>query len=214
MMKTRRIQAFLINFPVDKCVSTRFYATTAEAVKEGGSVRIKNVDFKHDDYTNVTPKILSHLDRNLHMQKHHPLSMVRQRIVNYFYKRFSANRGNPEFSVYTTFSPVVSTDQNFDSLLIPKDHPSRKKSDCYYINRKHLLRAHTTCHQSELIRSGLNNFLVIGDVYRRDEIDSTHYPVFHQVDAVRLRTKHELFTNNADLELFEEGNNTQGRINI
>lgn len=33
---------------------------------------------------------------------------------------------------------------------------------------------------------GLDNFLVVGDVYRRDEIDSGHYPVFHQIEAVRL----------------------------
>ena len=34
--------------------------------------------------------------------------------------------------------------------------------------------------------SGLDNFLVVGDCYRRDEIDASHYPVFHQVEAVRL----------------------------
>lgn len=33
---------------------------------------------------------------------------------------------------------------------------------------------------------GLDNFIIFGDVYRRDEIDSTHFPVFHQSDAVRL----------------------------
>jgi phenylalanyl-tRNA synthetase alpha chain len=82
--------------------------------------------------------------------------------------------------------------QNFDNLLIPPGHESRKKSDCYYINRDYLLRAHTTAHQSELIRMGLNNFLIVGDVYRRDETDSTHYPVFHQVDAVRLCSQHEV----------------------
>lgn len=63
-----------------------------------------------------------------------------------------------------------------------------------------------TAHQAELISVGLNNFLVIGDVYRRDEIDSTHYPVFHQVDAVRLRTSDEIFCNVNDsegLKLFE-----------
>ncbi|XP_076766155.1 phenylalanyl-tRNA synthetase, mitochondrial isoform X2 [Xylocopa sonorina] len=69
-----------------------------------------------------------------------------------------------------------------------------------------MLRAHTTAHQTVLISMGLNNFLVIGDVYRRDEIDSTHYPVFHQVDAVRLCTAEEVFqnVNNSDsLRLFE-----------
>lgn len=43
-----------------------------------------------------------------------------------------------------------------------------------------------TAHQTDLIKMGLDNFLMFGDVYRRDEIDSTHYPVFHQCDAVRL----------------------------
>nr|CAH7750548.1 unnamed protein product [Callosobruchus chinensis] len=63
-----------------------------------------------------------------------------------------------------------------------------------------------TAHQNELIRAGLNNFLMIGDVYRRDEIDRTHFPVFHQVDAVRLKTKDELFESSS-LSIFEEGNN-------
>ncbi|GJQ79225.1 Aats-phe [Trypoxylus dichotomus] len=96
-------------------------------------------------------------------------------------KAYLTNRGNPVFSVYDNLSPIVTIEQNFDSLLIPENHSSRKKSDCFYLNRKYLLRAHTTAHQSELIRAGLNAFLVIGDVYRRDEIDKTHYPVFHQL---------------------------------
>ena len=39
---------------------------------------------------------------------------------------------------------------------------------------------------------GLDNFLVVGDVYRRDEIDATHYPVFHQVEGVRLVNENEI----------------------
>lgn len=98
---------------------------------------------------------------------------------------------------------MVSVEQDSDYLLIPKDHPSRQKSDCYYINKHFLLRAHATAHQADVIKSGLDNFLVVGDVYRRDEIDSTHYPVFHQVDAVRLMNRNVLFKNEADLEIFE-----------
>lgn len=162
-----------------------FYAVLSKynfstAPKSVATVQVKGKEFIADDYTNVTPKILSYLGRNLHLQKHNPLSIVRQRIVNYFYSSFT-HRGHPAFSVYDNLSPVVTTKQNFDDLLIPSDHPSRAKSDCYYINRGTLLRAHMTAHQSELIRSGLDNFLMIGDVYRRDEIDSTHFPVFHQV---------------------------------
>lgn len=100
---------------------------------------------------------------------------------------------------------MVTTEQNFDNLLIAPDHPSRARSDCYYINRNYLLRAHTTAHQYDLIRSGLDNFLVCGEVYRRDEIDATHYPVFHQLDGVRTLHRDKLFTrkNNQHLEIFE-----------
>ncbi|XP_025074138.1 probable phenylalanine--tRNA ligase, mitochondrial [Pogonomyrmex barbatus] len=159
-----------------------------------------------DDWTNVTPNIIAKLGRNLHVQQYHPLSHLRQRIMNYFYGQFRNKSGTPSFSIYDNISPIVTVEQNFDSLLVPKDHPSRKKTDCYFINQDTLLRAHTTAHQAELIAMGLNNFLVIGDVYRRDEIDSTHYPIFHQIDAVRLRTSQEIFRDVKDsenLKLFE-----------
>lgn len=159
-----------------------------------------------DNWTNITPNVIAKLGRNLHVKQYHPLSHLRQCVVNYFYKQFLSKSGTPAFSVYDNICPVVSTTQNFDSLLVPKDHPSRKKSDSYFVNQDTVLRSHTTVHQAELISMGLNNFLVIGDVYRRDEIDSTHYPVFHQADAVRLRTLQEIFHNVNDsqgLKLFE-----------
>lgn len=170
-------------------------------------VNLSGHSYNRDDYTNITDRIVSHVGRNLHLQQYHPLNFVQQRISNYFYNTFVNARGNPVFSIFNTLPPVVHVNQNFDSLLIPKDHVSRSKSDCYYINREYLLRAHMTAHQSELLLAGLNNFLMIGDVYRRDEIDKTHYPSFHQLDAVRLKTRDELFPNDHSLQLFEEGDN-------
>lgn len=110
-------------------------------------IKINNRKYEADNYTNVTPKISSYMGRNLYLQKDHPLSIVRQQIVNYFYKVFVNSKGNPQFSVFDNLNPVVSVQQNFDNLLIPKNHPSRAKSDCYYVNKLHLLRAHTTAHQ-------------------------------------------------------------------
>lgn len=55
-----------------------------------------------------------------------------------------------------------------------------------------MLRAHTSAHQRELVRAGLDAFLVAGDVYRRDEIDASHYPVFHQMEGVRLFSHHQV----------------------
>lgn len=161
-----------------------------------------------DSWTNVTPKILSLVGQNLHLQKYHPLSFIRQRIVDYIYNHFPRHGKSPLFSAYDDFSPVVSTQQNFDSLLIPPTHPSRNRSDCYYLNEEYLFRGHTSAHQVDLIKMGLSNFLVVGDVYRRDEIDSTHYPVFHQVEGVRLCAHNEVFKDESvskELSLFEKG---------
>lgn len=149
-------------------------------------IELNNSKYESDDYFNLTPKILSYLNRNIYLQKNHPLSLIRQRITSFFYQEYANPKGTPLFSVYDSLSPIVTTKQNFDSLLIPENHPSRAKSDCYYINREYMLRAHCTAHQVDLLRSGLDNFLIVGDVFRRDEIDSTHFPVFHQVKKYNM----------------------------
>lgn len=184
-----------------QCVRPRFLSSQANISEK--TIDLYRQQYERDDWTNITPKILSHLDRNLHLKQNHPLSIIRKRIVKYFYGAYLNPRGNPLFSVYDNISPVVSIEQNFDNLLIAKDHPSRAKSDCYYINKDNLLRAHTTAHQVELIQAGLDNFLVVGDVYRRDEIDATHYPVFHQLDAVRIIHQDKLFERTPELKVFE-----------
>lgn len=76
--------------------------------------------------------------------------------------------------------------QNFDSLGFPPDHPGRARSDTYYLNATHVLRTHTSAHQLDLFRTNPTpGFLVSADVYRRDAIDRSHYPVFHQMEAAR-----------------------------
>ncbi len=164
--------------------------------------------YPSDSWTNINPKILTYTNRKLHLQKFNPLCHIKRRIVDFMYKEFPSRTRSPLFSVFEDLNPVVTVEENFDSLLIPHDHPSRKKSDCYYINKSHLLRAHTSAHQVGLIRSGLNNFLVVGDVYRRDEIDRSHFPVFHQLEAVRLCTLHDVFKDEniaRELDIFERG---------
>lgn len=167
----------------------------SEFVAQGASGSITELlgkSYPQDDHTNLTQKVLSRVGRNLHNQRHHPLWLIKERVKEHFYKRYVGRFGTPLFSVYDDLCPVVTTWQNFDSLLIPADHPSRKKGDNYYLNRTHMLRAHTSAHQWDLLHAGLDAFLVVGDVYRRDQIDSQHYPVFHQLEGVRLFSQHEV----------------------
>ncbi|XP_064453296.1 phenylalanine--tRNA ligase, mitochondrial isoform X2 [Mirounga angustirostris] len=173
----------------------------------GGVVELLGKSYPQDDYSNLSQKVLSRVGRNLHNQQHHPLWLIKERVKEHFYKQYVGRFRTPLFSVYEDLSPVVTTWQNFDSLLIPADHPSRKKGDNYYLNGTHMLRAHTSAHQWDLLHAGLDAFLVVGDVYRRDQIDSQHYPVFHQLEGVRLFSKHELFAGMKDgegLQLFEQ----------
>ena len=85
----------------------------------------------------------------------------------------------------------MDTFQNFDSLLITPDHPSRSKSDTYYLTEDLLLRTHTSAHENSNI-SLHDAYCVFADVYRRDEIDATHYPAFHQMEAVRIYKRTDL----------------------
>jgi len=81
---------------------------------------------------------------------------------------------------------VVNAEACFDDLRIPPEHPGRQPSDTYYVTDTTLLRTHTSAHQSQHLRAGCEAFLCTGDVYRRDEIDRSHFPAFHQMEGVKL----------------------------
>ncbi|GAA5872936.1 hypothetical protein JCM16303_006884 [Sporobolomyces ruberrimus] len=137
---------------------------------------LNGVSYPRDDHSNATPTILSKLDRNLHLDPNHPLGILRSLIESHF----------STFTHLNSLSPIVTVEQNFDDLGFPKDHPGRSLTDSYYLNRSHMLRTHTSAHEVESFRKGLDQFLLTADVYRRDEIDRSHYPVFHQVEGCNV----------------------------
>ncbi|KAJ2773039.1 phenylalanyl-tRNA synthetase alpha subunit, mitochondrial, partial [Coemansia nantahalensis] len=145
-----------------------------------------------DEWTNATQAILDKTGRRLLHQRSHPLAILKELIFSEF----------PDYAHYDSLDPVVSTYQNFDSLGFAPDHPGRAQSDTYYLNRSTLLRTHTSAHQLQLLAAGRarsrellgrakngarapgnERFLVAADVYRRDEIDASHYPAFHQMEG-------------------------------
>lgn len=125
---------------------------------------------------NITQHIQEKIGRNLHNQKNHPINTVKNIIFSCF----------PDFYKADDLDPYVSTKGNFDDLLIPSDHVSRSLSDTYYKDHSTVLRTHTTAHQAQMLRDGKTSFIIAGDCYRRDEIDSCHYPVFHQIEGLRV----------------------------
>ena len=131
------------------------------------------------DFSNIPSFVKAKLNKNLHNKLGHPLCIIKSMVYEYFKTLKQYN-----FEMYDDFSPVTDVKQNFDLLRIPKDHPSRSKSDTYYVNESTVLRTHTSAHQNELLAKGVRNFLVTGDVYRKDEINRTHFYAFHQMEGV------------------------------
>lgn len=138
------------------------------------------INLINNEYTNIPKSVLDKLDRNLYLIPSHPLEIIKKKIFNYFETK------NIKWNIFEDLDKIVSVQDNFDNLLIPQTHVSRSKSDTYYLNENQVLRTHTTAHQTQLLKKGFDNFLICGDVYRRDEVDSCHYNIFHQLEGVIL----------------------------
>ncbi|MGB3480696.1 MAG: phenylalanine--tRNA ligase subunit alpha [Mycobacterium sp.] len=88
--------------------------------------------------------------------------------------------------------PEVETEQfNFDALNFPPDHPARSESDTFHIapeGSRQLLRTHTSPVQVRaLLERELPVYIIsIGRTFRTDELDSTHTPVFHQIEGLAV----------------------------
>lgn len=135
-----------------------------------------------DEAFNVPVGVLAKVGTNLILEKRHPLGILWQAVQEFFAKQ------DPTCKFFDKDSPVVTTRQCFDDLLVPSNHPSRLPSDTYYLSKEMLLRTHTSAHQTQYMRQypEISSFLCAGEVFRRDEIDASHYPVFHQCEGVRL----------------------------
>ena len=74
---------------------------------------------------------------------------------------------------------------NFEALNIPADHPARAMHDTFYIDRRTVLRTHTSPVQIRYMHSHRPPIKVIapGRVYRCDS-DVTHTPMFHQLEGL------------------------------
>lgn len=131
---------------------------------------------------NVSDHVFKRMGVNLHLREDHPLAIIKAAIYEYMDKA----QAGTTYRHFDDLYPIVSAQANFDDVLVPADHVSRGTNDTFYVDPQTVLRCHTSAHQAELLRQGHTAFLVTGDVYRRDTVDATHYPVFHQMEAVRI----------------------------
>jgi phenylalanyl-tRNA synthetase alpha chain len=110
---------------------------------------------------------------------YHLITQLRRRIEDIFigmgYEVFD---GREAESVY----------YNFEALNTPEAHPSRDPRDTFYVGANTVLRTHTSPSQIRAMetREPPVYLVSLGRVYRRDTLDPTHTPVFHQVEALAV----------------------------
>ena len=101
--------------------------------------------------------------------------------------------------------PEIDTVKNvFDDSNSPKNHPSRSLSDTFYINENTLLRPHTSSMQIRVMNEGKLPIKMVsaGRVFRNDEVDATHSPMFHQLECLVVDENVSIANLKATLETF------------
>ena len=114
--------------------------------------------------------------------------------------------------------PEVEYDHyNFEMLRIPKGHPSRDTQDTFYISENILLRTQTSPVQIRVMEHKKPPIKIIcpGKVYRSDALDSTHSPIFHQIEGLVVDKGVTMGDLVGSLQLFAKklfGENTKIRL--
>jgi phenylalanyl-tRNA synthetase alpha chain len=126
------------------------------------------------------------------------LSRIKNSPIKFIVDKILSMPAFKDFDIIET-PEIVSVEYNFDLLNTPPDHPSRRETDTYYIDKDHVLRTHTTVmwpfylldkkNIEKLKRNGFLACLCYGKVFRKDEIDRNHFPVFHQIDGLYIADK-------------------------
>lgn len=107
----------------------------------------------------------------------HPMSIILDEVSDIF-----VGMG---FSIAS--GPEIETDYyNFEALNMSKSHPARDTQDTFYIDENTLLRTQTSSVQIRTMEQAKPPIRIIapGRVYRSDEVDATHSPVFNQIEGL------------------------------
>lgn len=115
--------------------------------------------------------------RRLYRGASHPLRIVEEEIVS--------SLSSLGFTVAE--GPHVESDwYNFEALNMPPDHPARDMQDTFFCSERVVLRTHTSNVQIRTMvkRPPPVRILSLGMVFRHDEVDPSHSPVFHQVEGL------------------------------
>ena len=117
--------------------------------------------------------------KRTNMGMKHPLSVVLDELKEIFMGMGYSIADGPE---------VELDYYNFEALNLPKDHPARDTQDTFYISENVLLRTQTSPVQVRVMEKQKPPIRIIapGRVYRSDEVDANHSPLFHQIEGLAI----------------------------
>jgi len=107
----------------------------------------------------------------------HPLTQMWERSIEIFRRMGFALADGPD---------IEDAWHCFEALNTPPEHPARNEQDTFYLPDGRLLRTHTSTVQIRTMQAARPPIRVIapGAAYRRDELDATHSPQFHQIEGL------------------------------
>jgi phenylalanyl-tRNA synthetase alpha chain len=125
----------------------------------------------------------------------HPLHQMHERGIQIFRRMGFALAEGPD---------IETEWYCFDALNTPPDHPARNEQDTFYLPDGRLLRTHTSTVQIRTMESAPPPIRVIasGAAYRRDELDATHSPQFHQIEGLYVDQDVSVADLKGELEFF------------
>jgi len=140
-----------------------------------------------------------------------PLADLVRRIASLpRFAKFSAKGGPAGGWKNLKVPEIIPYDVSFDLFNFPKNHPARKPSDTYFVDKNHVLRTHTTVMwyyhlnlpevKGKIKKGESVGAYSYGKVYRKDEIDRQHMNVFHQMDGWYLCRRQNRIININDLK--------------
>ena len=171
--------------------------------------KISEAESKFKSQKNTTKYDVTIFKNNIKLGSVHPLIKL--------YKKLEEVLVGMGFSVVQ--GPEVELDKyNFEMLNIPPHHPARDMQDTFYISAPNvLLRSHTSSVQIRTMQNNKPPIQIIsqGTVYRVDDIDPQHTPMFYQIEGLMVAENISFANLKAVLIKFLKevfGNNTKVRI--
>jgi phenylalanyl-tRNA synthetase alpha chain len=142
------------------------------------AVEARNAQFRSEKESGALAKIdISLPGTRPEIGALHPLAQMWERSIEIFRRMGFALADGPD---------IEDEWHCFDALNTPPEHPARNEQDTFYLPDGRLLRTHTSTVQIRTMQAAPPPIRVIapGAAYRRDELDATHSPQFHQIEGL------------------------------